>query len=223
MVPYPWNKDTACLPDNKSQAIKKLEATERRLIKNPEQAEAYDKQMIEMNEMKFSRKLSRKEIEEYKGPVHYVSHHEVLRPESKSTPVRIVFNSSAVFQGHCLNDYWMKGPDLPNDLFGAILRFRENEVAFIGDISKMYHMIRIPEADQHVHRFPWRNLETDREQGVYVKTVLTFGDKPAPAMVQIALRKTVDETKEAFPRTAQVLKKTIRTWMTSVILSAPKK
>ena len=154
MVPYPWNKDTACLPDNKSQAIKKLEATERRLIKNPEQAETYDKQMIEMNEMKFSRKLSRKEIEEYKGPVHYVSHHEVLRPESKSTPVRIVFNSSAVFQGHCLNDYGMKGPDLPNDLFGAILRFRENEVAFIGDISKMYHMIRIPEADQHVHRFP---------------------------------------------------------------------
>ena len=29
MVPYPWNKDTACLPDNKSQAIKKLEVTER--------------------------------------------------------------------------------------------------------------------------------------------------------------------------------------------------
>ena len=117
----------------------------------------------------------------------------------------------------------MKGPDLLNDLFGAILRFRENEVAFIGDISKMYHMIRIPEADQHVHRFPWRNLETDREPDVYVKTVLTFGDKPAPAMAQIALRKTADETKEAFPRTAQVLKKTIRTWMTPVILSAPKK
>ena len=207
MVPYPWKKDPACLPDNKSQAIKKLEATERRLTKNPEQAEAYDKQMVEMNEMKFSRKLSKKELEEYKGPVHYVSHHEVLRPESKSTPVRIVFNSSAVFQGHRLNDYWMKGPDLLNDLFGIVLRFRENEVAFIGDISKMYHRIRIPEADQHVHRFLWRNLRTDRETDVYVKTVLTFGDKPAPAMAQIALRKTADEAKEAFPEAAQVLKK----------------
>ena len=102
MVRYPWKKDPACLPDNKSQAIKKLEATERRLTKNPEQAEAYDKQMVEMNEMKFSRKLSKKELEEYKGPVHYVSYHEVLRPESKSRPVRIVFNSSAVFQGHRL-------------------------------------------------------------------------------------------------------------------------
>ena len=206
VVSYPWKRDPALLPDNKSQAIKKLEATERRLMKNPEHAQAYDKQMVEMNEMAFSRKLSKQEFEGYRGPVHYISHHEVLRPESKSTPVRIVFNSSAVFRGHRLNDYWMKGPDLLNDLFGVVLRFRENEIAFIGDISKMYHRIRIPAADQHVHRFLWRNLQTDREPDVYVKTVLTFGDKPAAAMAQIALRKTADEAREDFPEAAQVLK-----------------
>ena len=93
----------------------------------------------------------------------------------------------------------MKGPDLLNDLFGVVLRFRENEVAFIGDISKMYHRIRIPETNQHVHRFLWRNLQADREPDIYVKTVLTFGDKPAPAMAQIALRKTADEAKKDFP------------------------
>ena len=206
VVSYPWKRDPALLPDNKSQAIKKLEATERRLMKNPEHAQAYDKQMVEMNEMAFSRKLSKQEFEGYRGPVHYISHHEVLRPESKSTPVRIVFNSSAVLRGHRLNDYWMKGPDLLNDLFGVVLRFRKNELAFIGDISKMYHRIRIPEADQHVHRFLWRNLQTDREPDVYVKTVLTFGEKPAPAMAQIALRKTADEAREDFPEAAQVLK-----------------
>ena len=37
--------------------------------------------------------------------------------------------------------------------------------------------------------------------------MLTFGDKPAPTMAQIALRKTADEAKEAFPEAAQVLKK----------------
>ena len=206
MVLYPWKRDPALLPDNKSQAIKKLEATERRLMKNAEPSQAYDKQMVEMNEMGFSRKLSKKELEEYKGPVHYISHHEVLRRESKSTPVRIVFNSSAVFQLHRLNDYWMKGPELLNDLFKVVLRFRENEVDFIGDISKMYHRICIPEADQPVHRFLWRNLKTDQGPDVYVKTVLTFGDKPAPAMAQIALRKTADEAKEKFPEAAQVLK-----------------
>ena len=100
----------------------------------------------------------------------------------------------------------MKGPDLLNDLFGVVLRFKENEIAFIGDISKMYHRIRIPEADQHVNRFLWRNLYTDRKPDVYVKTVLTFGDKPAPAMARIALRNTADEAREDFPEAAQVLK-----------------
>ena len=221
LIPYPWKKDPRQLPNNKSQAMKKLEATERRLLKNPNHAAAYDLQMVEMNQLQFSRRLTEKEAREYSGHVHFISHHEVLRPESKSTPVRIVFNSSAAFQGHKLNEYWMKGPDLLNDLFSVVLRFRENQVAFIGDISKMYHRIRIPEMDQHVHRFLWRNLQTHREPDVYVKTVLTFGDKPAPAMAQIALRKTAEEAKEAFPAAAQVIQD--NTYMDDICDSVPTK
>ena len=197
LVPYPWKKDPNLLPDNKQLAVKRLESME--------QAEAYDKQMKEMNGMNFSRKLTTDDLKEYKGPVNYIPHHAVLRPEKKSTPVRIVFNSSSVFQGHQLNDYWMKGPDLLNNLFGVSLRFREREVALIGDISKMYHRILILEQDQHVHRFFLRNLETHREPDVYVKTVLTFGGKPAPAMAQIALRKTAEECKEIKPKVGKVL------------------
>ena len=112
-----------------------------------------------------------------------------------------------MFQGHKLNDYWMKGPDLLNNLFGVVLRFREREVALVGDISKMYHRILITERDQQVHRFLWRNLDTSREPDVYVKTVLTFGDKPAPAMAQTALRKTAQECKNTHPKAAQVIMK----------------
>ena len=102
-------------------------------------------------------------MENYKGPVHYISHQAVLRPElKKSTPVRIVFNSSCVYQGNRLNDYWKKEPDLLYNLFGVVLRFREKKVAVNDDISKMYHRVLIPERDQHVHRFVWRNLETER-------------------------------------------------------------
>ena len=155
--------------------------------------------------MQFARKLTKQELETYKGPVHYIAHHEIVRPE-KTTPIRIVFNSSASFQGHRLNDYWMKGPDLLNSLFGVTLRFRENEVAVTGHISKMYHKVLIPEQDQQVHRYLWRNMETNREPDVYVKTVLKFGDKPAPAMAQIALRKTADKAKSSYPEAAQVLK-----------------
>ena len=101
-------------------------------------------------------------IQDSLGPAHYISHHAVLRPDSTSTPVRIVFNSSSTYQGHRLNDYWQKGHDLLNGLFGVILRFRENKVAITADISKMYHRVLIPLEDQHVHRFHWRDLEIDR-------------------------------------------------------------
>ena len=49
-------------------------------------------------------------------------------------------------------------------------------------------------------------METNREPDVYVKTVLTFGDKPAHAMAQITLRKTADQAKSLYPKAAQVLK-----------------
>ena len=137
MVPYPWKKDPTLLPNNKSLAMKRLESAEKRLKKNPELAAACDKQIKGMSETNFSRKLSKEELEKYTGPVHYIPHHAVIRPESKSTPVRIVFNSSLVCQGHALNDFWLKGPDLLNSLFGVIFRFREREVAVIGDIQNV--------------------------------------------------------------------------------------
>ena len=76
--------------------------------------------MIEMKEMTFSRKLSKEEIEKYEGLVHYISHHAAILPEKKSTPVRIVFNSSATYQGSRLNDYWKKGPDPRASILGGM-------------------------------------------------------------------------------------------------------
>ena len=105
----------------------------------------------------------------------------------------MVFNSFATYQGHKLNDNWQKGPDLLNGLFGVILCFKENKVALTADISKKYHRILIPLNDQHVHRFLWWNLETDRPPDTYVMNVLTFGDKHAPAMAQVTLRKTAEK------------------------------
>ena len=163
--------------------------------------------MKEMEDIKFSRKLTKKEIEEWKGPVHYISHQRVFRPEKRSTPVRIVFNSSATYEEHTLSDYWYKGPDLLNNSFGIIVRFRENPIAISGDISKIYHMVSIPLANQHVHRFVSRNCETEREPDIYAKIVLTFGDRPAPAMATTAMRKTASLREDVKPRAAEAIVK----------------
>ena len=83
IMKYPWKKDPNSLPNNYPQVRKKLDAIERCLMKNPENAASYDKQIKEMEEMQFSRKLSSKEINQWKGPVHYVAHHAVIRQRRK--------------------------------------------------------------------------------------------------------------------------------------------
>ena len=70
VIAYLWKADPKLLSDNRSQVIKKLEAMEHQIQKNPENAEVYNQQIQEMDQMKFSRKLPEKEVAEYKGPVH---------------------------------------------------------------------------------------------------------------------------------------------------------
>ena len=114
---------------------------ERRMIKlSEDHQQAYRSQMKDMKKRGVCRKISDEERRTYRGPVHYIHHHEVLKPDSVSTPLRIVFNSSASFMGHALNDYWAKGPDVINDLFGILVRFREHAVAITADISKRYRV-----------------------------------------------------------------------------------
>ena len=218
---YPWIRDPAELPNNKRPAMGMLISTEKRLAKNEEHTKVYQKQIEDMIEREVARKLSETELENYKGPIHYISHHEVLKPDSKSTPVRIVFNSSARYMGHMLNDYWAKGPHLLNDLLGVLIRFRENDIAMIGDIKEMYHTVKIKTIEQHTHRFLWRDMDTDRPPDTYVIQRVSFGDKPSGTIATVALRKTAEMGTDKYPKAAQVIKED--TYMDDIIESVPTK
>ena len=152
-----------------------------------------------------TRKLTEEELRNYKGPIHYISHHVVLKPDSKSTPVRIVFTSSATYMGHVLNEYWAKGPDLLNNILAVFIRFREYEVAFIGDIKKMYHTVATKILDQHTHRFLWRDMETTREPDTYVIQRVSFSDKSSRTIATVALRKTAEMGEDQFPEATRVI------------------
>lgn len=188
---YPWIKDPKQLPNNKEFALRKLRATEKRLGKNEALLNMYAEQIEDMIGRGVARKLTQSELDKYAGPVHYLSHHEVLKPDSLSTPCRIVFNSSADYDGHSLNSYWAKGPDLMNSLLGITIRLREGPVAFAGDIRKMYHAIKISILDQHTHRFLWRD-DKDKDPSTFVMTSVSFGDRPAGNIATVALRKTAE-------------------------------
>ena len=60
-VKYPWKKNPKDLPNNYAQVVKRMESTERRLLSNPDHAKSYNRPIKEMEEMEFSRKLTKKE------------------------------------------------------------------------------------------------------------------------------------------------------------------
>lgn len=215
---YPWIKDPYKLPNNVKAAMARLLSTEKRLHRlGKEYSRVYHEEIEDMQKRGVAVKLTEQDLKRYDGPIHYIPHHEVLKPESSSTPLRIVFDSSTQYGGHRLNEYWAKGPNMLSSIIGVLLRFREETVGIVGDISKMYHSVGMSEFDQHVHRFLWRGMDTSREPDHFMLTSVTFGDRPSGAIAVMALRYTAEMSAENFPHVAELIKE--NTYMDDVIKS----
>ena len=96
-------------------------------------------------------------------------HRFVINPK-KPNRLRRVYDASAKFRGQSLNDKMYTGPDYLSSLFGVLLRFCEGRIALAADVREMYHMLRLPESDQPVMRFLWRESPSE-EQSVYVGAI----------------------------------------------------
>ena len=85
-------------------------------------------------------KITQLEMENYDGPTSYVTHHPVLKPDSVTTPVRIVTNSSFINENAKLspNSCMMEGPNALSSLLEVIIGFRMNEVALVYDLTNAY-------------------------------------------------------------------------------------
>ena len=97
------------------------------------------------------------------------------------------------------------------------MRFPENEVAFIGDIKKMYRTVKTTVLDQHTHQFLWRDMVTDKAPDTYVIQRVSFGDKPSATITTMALRKTAEMGNEQYPDAVQIVKH--NTYMDDIIES----
>lgn len=94
-----------------------------------------------------------------------------------------------------------------NNLLGVLLRRREEQVALVGDIRKMFNSVYLKPLDRHCHRFLWRSLKTDEAPGVYVMTRVSMGDTLAPAISTEAIYKTADMFESDSPNAATPLKR----------------
>ena len=106
----------------------------------------------------------------------------------------MVFDCSARFNGTSLNDQLFPGPELTNRLVGVLARFRQEPIAFIGDIEAMFHQVRVPKYHRDFLRFLWwpdGDLSRDLEE--YQMNVHLFGAVSSPSCSNFALRRVADD------------------------------
>jgi hypothetical protein len=78
------------------------------------------------------------------SPNYFLPHHVVLKPESSSTKLRVVFDGSAkTSTGWSLNDVLKVNPTVQQDLIDIILRLRKYQYVFTADVGKMYRQVKV--------------------------------------------------------------------------------
>ena len=102
---------------------------------------------------------------------------------------RIVFDSSAKFQGVSLNDCLLQGPDETNRLIGVLIRFRHHEVAFSADVEAMFHCFAVPPCQQkYLCFFWWKDNIRSNPVVPFAATVHVFGNTSSPSIATFGLR-----------------------------------
>ncbi|XP_056003746.1 uncharacterized protein LOC125682784 [Ostrea edulis] len=112
----------------------------------------------------------------------------VYHPQ-KPGQARVVFDSSAKFNGLSLNDVLLTGPDLVNSLLGVLMRFRREPVAILADIQKMFFCFRVEPQHRNFLRFLWHeDCDLNKPLVQFRMRVHVFGNRPSPAVATYGLR-----------------------------------
>ncbi|XP_062556861.1 uncharacterized protein LOC134221689 [Armigeres subalbatus] len=188
---------------SKDIADRRFYSLERRLNATPALKEAYTAFIHEYEQLGHMQPIS--DAETHTLPSYYLPHHCIVRPDSITTKLRVVFDASCSSDsGVSLNDALLVGPVIQDDLLSIVMRFRMPQFAIIADIEKMYRQIRVRKCDHPLQRIRWRDSATQPLQTFQLTTV-TYGTSSAPYLATKCLQKLAEDGPDNHPETAMVL------------------
>ncbi|XP_046417532.1 uncharacterized protein LOC124178336 [Neodiprion fabricii] len=143
------------------------------------------------------------------GRVFYLPHHAVVRENSTTTKIRVVFNGSALTTRKIsINSLQYAGAKLQNDLADVITRWRRYAYVFTADIEKMYRQIGVHPDDWDLQRILWRNNPQD-PVSTYQLCTVTYGLKSAPYLALRVLRQLAADEKSRFSLAVNIIEREI--------------
>lgn len=141
IIQLPFKNNIVDLGDSSKNALKRFLSLERKFIQDPEFQEAYTQSFRENLNSNIIEKVPVDESNVQS--TFYLPHWAVIK-KPKPSKVRIVFDGSAKStNGRSLNDNLMTGPNLQNDLFNVLTRFRKHEIVLSCDMEKMFLQIKV--------------------------------------------------------------------------------
>lgn len=164
-----------CLGDSYNLAKRRLLNLEQRFKRNPSMKTDYTKFITEYAELGH---LSESNVIKPHNS-YFLCHHPVLKENSESTKLRVVFDGSALSSsGFALNDILMVGPNMQDSLFSILIRSRQYKYILCGDIEKMYRQVLVHEDDRNLQLILWREDESELIKTLRLNT-LTYGTASA--------------------------------------------
>ncbi|XP_064475573.1 uncharacterized protein LOC135389456 [Ornithodoros turicata] len=209
-VSFPWNEKVARLRDNKEIAMKRLGPLTKRLLRDEQIMKEYDTGMREYMENGIAEEAPETAIAS-PNPLYYMPHQSVVRCDSKTTKLRIVFDASSSAPG-CLslNDTLSSGPNLNPSLIDLLLKFRIHQIAVLADIQKAFLQVSLSEEDRDALRFLWYK-ETPLP-GMELPPIVTwrmtrvpFGATASPFLLAATIKHHLESLQNQYPVTTKIL------------------
>ncbi|XP_076300582.1 uncharacterized protein LOC143218899 [Lasioglossum baleicum] len=151
----------------------------------------------------------------------YIPHRAVIRNESKTTKLRVVFNATnKSSSGYSLNDLLHVGPKLQLDITSILLNWRIHEYVMVADIEKMFRQILVHPADRHFQCILWMNEITD-ELEAYELNTITYGTACAPYLSMRVIRELNTLDGADYPLASPVLSNQV--YVDDVFFGSPDK
>ncbi|XP_055526934.1 uncharacterized protein LOC129719565 [Wyeomyia smithii] len=199
IVRLPFDNSKPPLGESLTVALKRLKSIQKRFESQPEYKREYEAFMREYLELNHMEEVPADEIVKDPAECYYLPHHAVIKQDSSTTKLRVVFDASCVTSsGVSLNDRLLAGPNNNEDLWSVSLRFRSHRVAFCGDVAKMYRLVWVHEADRDYLRVLW--VDDVGEVKHYRLCTVTYGTKTAPFFAIEAMREAAKPYREIYPR-----------------------
>ncbi|XP_064464869.1 uncharacterized protein LOC135376198 [Ornithodoros turicata] len=206
-VSLPWKTGSATLRDNQEVAERRLRSLMKRLRSNKTLLLEYDCAMRKYLNDGHAEVVTEAEQAPTEH-IYYMPHQAVVRENSTTTKLRVVFDASSHAPGTAsLNAHLEKGPKQNTELLPLLLRFRTVKVALVADIAKAFLQIVVREEDRDALRFLWCN-ETPKEDGqlpnveVWRMTRVPFGTTSSPFLLSATIRYHLENVEEHLQETA---------------------